>query len=317
MTETADYTKGQWAHHNFDDARKQFELQVQAGRTYGGSQPTTQKAIAATAELPDQIETDSETVLVLVFDLSASMNDYPGEAFVHMPYLDIECRSYLGPSPVIGLYGFSDVNYDQHPLQARPFATGPALAEEILRLKVDQNGGKGIEESAELMALYLARNMNTPKAKAKPIVIFVTDEIPYGRIDRRRAQRYVHVRLQKDMETVAVFEELRANHSVYAILKPYTYPDGRVVDPITQHVRQTWAGYLGDDHLAELPDPKRISDVVFGILAQETGKVEYFNREIQARQTPAQIAVASQALQTIHGPRHMSRSVMRFGGGNT
>ena len=57
---------------------------------------------------------------------------------------------------------------------------------------------------------------------------------------------------------------------------------------------------MGEDHVVELPDAKRVVDVIFGILARETGRIEYFREEIEGRQDPDQVKTVYKSLATIH-----------------
>jgi hypothetical protein len=73
---------------------------------------------------------------------------------------------------------------------------------------------------------------------------------------------------------------------------------------------------VGLDNVAFLPDPNRVVDVIFGILAKETGRVDYFKDELTGRQRPDQVETVLTALKTVHalpnaGPAvHSGRSVM-------
>ena len=61
-----------------------------------------------------------------------------------------------------------------------------------------------------------------------------------------------------------------------------------------------WGRLIGEDHIADRQDPERVVDVIFGILAKETGRVDYFRSEIEGRQTPVQVSTTYKALGTVH-----------------
>ena len=65
-------------------------------------------------------------------------------------------------------------------------------------------------------------------------------------------------------------------------------------------MRARWVELLGEDHVADLDDPERVVDVVFGILAKEANKVDYFRDEIEKRQTADQVRTVYESLRTIH-----------------
>ena len=60
-------------------------------------------------------------------------------------------------------------------------------------------------------------------------------------------------------------------------------------------------GNLGADHISMLPKPDRVVDVIFGILAKEKDRVDYFKKEITGRQTEKQVKEALEALHPILG----------------
>jgi HPt (histidine-containing phosphotransfer) domain-containing protein len=57
---------------------------------------------------------------------------------------------------------------------------------------------------------------------------------------------------------------------------------------------------IPEDHIAYLADPARVVDVIFGILARETGRISDFRKEIEGRQTADQVKTVYRALKTIH-----------------
>jgi hypothetical protein len=63
-----------------------------------------------------------------------------------------------------------------------------------------------------------------------------------------------------------------------------------------------WEKVLGADYISILPEAGRVVDVIFGILAKETGREEYFEDELTERQTVAQKKTVMKALKTIHSP---------------
>ena len=88
---------------------------------------------------------------------------------------------------------------------------------------------------------------------------------------------------------------------------------------VDKKIYNQWESYLGADHIAILPEAGRVVDVIFGIFAKETDRVDYFKEEIEGRQKPNQIAAAYKSLRSIHNlpPKNSikkigdGRSVMR------
>ena len=65
-------------------------------------------------------------------------------------------------------------------------------------------------------------------------------------------------------------------------------------------IRERWVQILGSDRVCDLPDPKRVVDVIFGILAKVTNRIDDFKLEIEARQKPEQVKTVYKSLATIH-----------------
>jgi hypothetical protein len=134
-----------------------------------------------------------------------------------------------------------------------------------------------------MAALYYARNVEMPKAIRKPILIFVGDEGLYNFVDKGKAKEYAHVDLDKTLSVEEVFAELNEKYSVYIIRKPYQCSsNSRGASDI--RIENQWIKLIGDDHVFGLPEAERVVDVIFGILAKETGRLDYFEKELKDRQ---------------------------------
>ncbi len=294
MSESGDYSPGVWKGHDFNSARKRYDNHV--GRSYADAkvEKKTQKDM-----IPKSMETKSQSPLVIVCDQTGSMGDWPATMFSKLPYLELEGQEYLGKDMEISWAAIGDAhNNEDYPLQGRPFTKGTTLKTELEKLVIEGKGGGQYHETYELAALYYARNVSMPKA-IRPIIIFIGDEMPYDTVTEDDAQTYSLVKTEKSLSVKEIFQELQAKFAVYVILKPYNLDSGDN-DSMNQQVYKTWLELVDGDHIAVLPDPQRVVDIIFGILAKETGRVEYFREEIEGRQKPDQIKVAYKALTTIH-----------------
>lgn len=174
-----------------------------------------------------------------------------------------------------------------------------------------------MHESSELIALYDLHKVSMPNA-IHPIRITITDEMPYDFVDKEQAENIVGIKLQERLSTDKLFAELKRKGAEYVILKPYHENAGDTDSDNTQ-IRKRWTELVGADHVVSLPDPNRVVDVIFGILAKETGRVDYFKDELTERQKPDQVKTVLTALKTVHalpkpgasGSKHTGRSIMR------
>ena len=292
MSETADYSPGDWKGYDFNDARKAYDVHV--GRSYSDAKASNKKL----ADLvPESISTDSDAPLMILCDVTGSMGDWPATIFSKLPYLDLEGKEYLGPNMEISFAAIGDAHSDQYPIQVRGFNKGTELKNELEKLVIEGNGGGQSSESYELTALYYARNANMPNA-ARPIMIIIGDEGFYDTITKAHA-KFAHVSLQDShLNTKELFRELQEKFSVYLIRKPYD-SGGEAT------IQKRWEELIGEEHIAMLPSADRVVDVIFGILAQEKNRVDYFRKEIEGRQRKDQVNTVYKSLKTIHAmPAH-------------
>lgn len=285
MAETADYDPGDWRGHDFSTARATYT--ANAGRGY---ETAVREKKTVSDMVPTSITTNCAIPLIIACDVTGSFEHWPAEIFRKCPYLDIEGKCYLGDDAEISFAAIGDaVMSDKYYLQVRPFAKGTPIAGHLTALITTEKGGGGDHaESYELAALWYARNAHFPNATQKPIFIFICDEMCHD-VVRSHHARQVNIDTTQDIPVEAVFRELTAKYSVYAIRKRYGSMDDRV------HAQ--WVRLLGDEQrVMRLEEPEPVTDLIFGILARETGKVRYFREEITGRQKPERVATVYKSL---------------------
>ena len=300
MSEDNDYDPGPWKGQNFDSAKAVFD--VNAGRSYANA---VDSGKTADDFIPDFVTTDSEAPLIIFSDVTGSMGVWPKVMFSKMPYLEIEGKQYLGETMEICFAAIGDAYSDHYPLQVRPFTKGLDLKVQLLALVQEHGGGGQGMESYDLGALYAARNIKTPKAVRRPIVIFIGDEGIYPTLKPDIARRYARVVQNETMSDKQIFEELKKNASVYLIHKRYENSG-------EEEIKRHWVSLLGEEFVAPLDDPERVVDVIFGLLAKEVNRIDYFHDEIVGRQTPVQVATVYRSLATVHAgaAKHSGKSIM-------
>jgi hypothetical protein len=293
MSESGDYDPGPWRGHDFTSAYRAYDSH--AGRSYDDA-----KAVKKEKKdlLEATISTNCRNPLVIFSDVTGSMGEWPKVMFSKLPYLEHEAKEYLGDDLEISFAAIGDAYSDQYPLQVRAFSKGTALKDRMLELVIEGNGGGQLHETYELGALYALKNIDMPKA-IKPILIMIGDEMPYDTISKDVAE-YAGVKLKKQLSTTEVFEELKSKFAVYFIRKPYGSSGGDGMSANDREIRNVWVSLLGADHVCDLPAAERVVDVIFGILAKETARIEYFKEEIEGRQRPDQVATVYKSLASIH-----------------
>lgn len=294
MSEAGDFDPGPWTGHNFKSAKKQYDVHV--GRSYSDAVHAHKNPGDL---VPGSLKTTSKSPLVIACDVTGSMGESPAVIFSKCPYLDVEGKEYLGEDMEISFAAIGDAYSDKYPLQVRPFVKGLDLKKRLEELVIEGGGGGQERESYELAALYYAQHVEMPNA-VKPIFIFIGDEGIYDFANKSHSKKWAYVDLDKRTGFRKVFKALQQKFTVYAIRQPYRKMKGDQMSEADQRIHKQWASILGEDHIAFLPDAARIVDVIFGILAKETNKIEYFTEEISQRQTAKQVKVAMKGLRTIH-----------------
>jgi len=299
MSEAGDYVPAaHWSGYDFASARRAYASVID--RSYDDA---VAKNVGLAECVPENLETDAEAPLVIACDVTGSMGEWPATIFSKLPYLEYEGQEYLGDNMQISFAAIGDSHGDKYPLQVRPFVRGKGLKDELEKLIHEGGGGGSSEESYDICALYYARNVKTPQAIRKPILIFIGDEGIYS-VMSSRAEDWGRAKIDKKTNPRVVFEELTQKFSVYIVRKPYNCSENHS-SPSNDRIQRQWEEFLGEDRVISLPDPKRVVDVIFGILAKETGRIDYFEGELRDRQGKdadgdKKIEVVLKSLHSVH-----------------
>ena len=304
MSESGDYSPAAWSGHDFDDARRAYDSH--AGRSYTDASTTTRsgaktsKAKDTSDVLEAKIRTGCTNPLIIWSDVTGSMGSWPATMFSKLPFLEHEAQVYLGKDTQICFGAIGDAYHDDYPLQVRPFTDGTDLATRMLELVIEGGGGGGItSETYELAALYALHNVEIPNA-IKPVMIMIGDENPYPSVSKEMAESVAGVSLQGSITTEQIFQRLRQKFEVFLIRKPYGSSSGNSMSDTDREIHHRWVELLGADRVVDLPDPNRVVDVIFGILAKVMNRFDEFEKEIEERQDPDQVKTVYKSLKTIH-----------------
>ncbi len=308
MAEDNDYSPGAWEGYDYNAAKSTY-VDTSAGRGYGSVSSSSNMSSSATtprgAVVPDFVASTCKRPLIFVIDMTGSMAEWRDHVGKKLAYMDKEVPSYLGEDVEICMSAIGDAPQgDDEPLQVRPFCKGTGLVEHVSVLNKTGGGGDNCE-SYELAALYFIRNARFA-VDARPVMIFIGDEGLHDYVEARHA-KWAHIETQGSrVSTDDIMKELTTRYSVYIVRKPYPSAEAQV--------NRQWTRYLGAERVFLLEAPGRILDMIFGILAIETGKMAYFEDEITGRQTPEQCATVFTSLRTQHVTAGTGKSTMLLTG---
>src|ERR1700676_3501371 len=111
MSESSNYDPGDWKGYDFTAARKTYDQHV--GRSYATAKADNKRGSDL---IPLTLKTNSPAPLVILCDVTGSMGDWPATIFSKLPYLDKECKEYLGPDYAFSYAATADQD-DSFPLQ--------------------------------------------------------------------------------------------------------------------------------------------------------------------------------------------------------
>lgn len=307
MSESGDYNPGVWSGHNFDSARASYRSYANTSYSKAVNSGATIKDV-----LPESVSTESSGPAGVLVDQTGSMEEWPATIFSKLPYLDHEARTeYRGEDVEFSFGAFGDAyNNENYPVQARPFAKGTDMKTRLDELIHEKKGGGQMHETSELLLLYYARNCHMPKAIKEPLLVLITDEMPYDSVSKEMA-KLAHVKLERTISVEEIVAEIQRKFAFYIVLKPYNLKSDRDSDNDT--IRRRWTDLVGEDHIAPLGDPNRVVDVIFGIMAREANKIKYFKKELGDRQNPEQVKTVMTSLRTIHALPKNSKKLLGDG----
>lgn len=249
-------------------------------------------------------ETQAAYPIIVGIDTTGSMQKWPEVFFDKLPLLYQEAVKYL-PGCEISFQAINDWFADgrDNALQPAPFAAGAQLDEIIGQLHpVGGGGGQGME-SYELFAAYNGF-VKTPGALIKPVAIILGDEAPFENVPDEAA-RYYGLTEGPPYSCKEAFARLHDKCDVFLVHKSYGPQDGIVLEAWREHA------LMSDERILHIEDPKRVVDVILGIVGILTGKHEMFERELKERQTPGQVQEVLSSLHRLNSVYHTQQDSMQ------
>lgn len=243
---------------------------------------------------PKRLKSNAKNVLVVCMDVTGSLSEWTGELFQRLPLLYTEAQKYLGSDLEVLFLAFGDVAYGD-PIQVTQFGRGQILDTYLDSLsKTAIGGGNGVE-SPDIVAVYLADNVDTSSA-TNVYTYFVTDEGIPQTVDSSWCERalpglYKYGKAipqvcgkNEMLMTKKVFECLSGRGAVFAIVaNTNAYgPQGY------QRTRQSWHTVLGQERVLLLDDARRLVDVMLGVMAKLTHQYVQYTQDLASRQKGTQ-----------------------------
>jgi hypothetical protein len=285
-----DFDADAGAAYSFHDARKSYD-DVAVAKT---------SAQAFYTYRSDFLKTDASHPIVIGIDTTGSMEEWPAIFFEKLPLLYREAVKYF-PDCEISFQAINDFHADGEDvaLQPAPFGKGPQLDELIGQLYPCGGGGGQVMESYEIFAAYNSF-LQAPQATIKPIAIILGDEAPFDEVPPAVCRHY-RLSTGEAVSSRVVFEKLHQKCDVFLVRKPY-YEFGPRDEPIVAKWRKL--ALMPAERILGIQDPRRVVDVILGVLGIWAGKASLFEEELVQRQDPAQVQEVLGSLHTLKLSRH-------------
>jgi hypothetical protein len=110
-----------------------------------------------------------------------------------------------------------DAYSDRVPLQIGEFESDNRMDEQLEHFVLEGGGGGSNHESYQLAAYFMAyhTDLDCWKRNKKGYLFIIGDERVYSRVDRSQVEAIIGDRLEADLTTKQVFEELRTKYEVF------------------------------------------------------------------------------------------------------
>ncbi len=237
------------------------------------------------------LRSTTKNPIVVVLDVTGSNINFARVVYDKMPMFfgQIEQKGYLKDFD-ISFCAVGDAKCDEYPLQVGDFAKGIELDSWLEKVVLEGGGGLIGEESYELAAYYLLKNMKFKKG-AKPIIFFIGDEKPYPSVSRTEAEKF-GIEYEEDVNP---FIELRkkVDDNVFVLLNKLCGKSFR------SDFTSCWQKLLAPQHVIKINEEKSIVDLMLGIISMVSSMrtLDTYKEDMEERgQTKTRIANVSESL---------------------
>jgi len=211
------------------------------------------------------------TPIAILFDETGSMGEVPRvlrEKLAQLHGLLGRRGCVSDPQILFGAIGDANTGWaggrsEIAPLQVGQFESDNRMDANLESIYLEGNGGGQAHETYELGAYFLARHTfleTFERNQKKGYAFFIGDERAYPTVSRESVERLIGDKLDEDLPTKQIFEELEERYHVFFIFITQGGYDadftlGSSSDP------ESWRGLLGERAL-ELDDAEAVCELI-------------------------------------------------------
>jgi len=203
-------------------------------------------------ECCDNPQHPDTTPIAVMLDVTRSRGKDAREVYKKLPMFigQIHLRNYA-PDPEVCFSAVGDAYYDRAPFQVGQYESDNRLDTDLANVWLEEGGGGTGQESYELGAYFFARHtkLDCLKRGKKGILFIFGDEGFYPVADAGQIHRIFGERLQRDVMSKNIFEELQVKYETYLIFPRATWEQRRadIDEEIKQRVTDAGGMYADVD----------------------------------------------------------------------
>jgi hypothetical protein len=208
------------------------------------------------------------------------------------------------PHILFGAIG--DATCDQFPLQIGQFESGNEIYDNLSKFIIEGGGGGQQTESYELAMYFMARKTkfdSVDKRGKKGYMFIIGDELPYKNIKKGEVEKYIGDKLQENISTEKILEELREKFEVFWILPggSNNYSDSNIINPLKKMFGQ---------HLLKMEDPANVCELIaMTIGAGEGYEIDTMIKDLNdIGSDSASVSAASKAVSSYIGSKSVAKA---------
>lgn len=215
------YRDAQQAVRTVRDSSTTFAYSEQSTRSGRGTVHPNLDIKGKTRECLDTAAMPLVTPIVMAMDVTRSRGQDAKAVYSQLlPFLGALHLSGAAKDPQLLFAAFGDATVDRAPLQIGQFESDERMDGDLERMWLEEGGGGTGEESAELVAYYLARHTKVDaidKRGEKGYCFFTSDEAPYPTVSAEFVKRIIGDNLDMDLKTSDIFAELQLRYHTFLL----------------------------------------------------------------------------------------------------
>jgi hypothetical protein len=208
--------------------------------------------------------------IVVVLDETGSMGSVVKAIQKSLPKLmGLLVRKNYIPDPQVMFVAVGDASGGSEvaPLQVGQFESGLEMEDDMTRILIEGMGGGSNHESYQNAAYFIARHTVTDaweKRGTKGYMFIIGDEFNYAKVFASEVDRLIGDKLQEDIPTKQMYDELLEKWRVFFILPERASNGG------DKRVINHWKELIGPENVLELKD----ADAAAELIATQIGLCE-------------------------------------------